>query len=142
MRSRNARRRLRRVHVRSKHAFRLHACHGARLLGVLLRLVVVDFPRHPNMHGIPPTRFLRLNKITNLLTSPCSLNFPKQATTKKSVHDNKMIEKCYFFPQQQFPYHVNKIKKIIIKNINLPLVWVLWDQLRLEDLAAELLNGF
>lgn len=52
-----------------------------------------------------------------------------------------MIEKC--FPQQQFPYHVNKIKKNYNeKNLNLPLVWVLWDQLRLEDLAAELLNGF
>jgi hypothetical protein len=38
-------------------------------------------------------------------------------------------------------FHVIKIiKENMTESINLPLVWVLWDQLRLEDLAAELLN--
>lgn len=58
-----------------------------------------------------------------------------------------MIEIMLFFsPSSNFHIHeANKSEtkaKIITKNKNLPLVWVLWDQLRLEDLAAELLNGF
>lgn len=44
--------------MRPQHALGLDSSDGARLVGVLLGLVVINFPRHSHMHGIPTTRLL------------------------------------------------------------------------------------
>lgn len=53
--------------MRSEHAFGLDTTDGACLLGVLLGLVMINFPRHSHMHGIPTTRLL-VNGKTKVIT--------------------------------------------------------------------------
>lgn len=53
--------------MRSKHALGLDSADRARLVGVLLGLVVINFPRHSHMHGIPTTRLLEEEETRNVL---------------------------------------------------------------------------